>query len=107
MIVGFSKHGRGQAAGAIGYLVAEKTRTGPTDYVLGKTNRAGVLRQPAPVVLRGDVRLTQRLIDGSPHRWKYTSGVLSFAERITPEIEKNIMDEFERTAFAGLTLDRY
>src|SRR5258706_15168457 len=109
MIVGFSKHGRGSAARAVAYLTDEQTPGGALKYVLGERNRAGVVRDPAPVVLRGDPKLIARVIDGSSHQWKYTSGVLSFApgERITPAQETQFMDEFEAIAFAGLQPARY
>jgi hypothetical protein len=60
------------------------------------------VRQAPPVVVRGDPAITARLIRESPHRWKYTSGVLSFAELISPAAEETIIDRFERAAFAGL-----
>lgn len=109
MIVGISKHGRGGANRALGYLLAERSATRPLAYLLGDNNRAGAKRTPAPVVLRGDPDIARRLIDTSPHRWKYTSGVLSFSagEQITPEMERKLMDEFEAVAFAGLSPDRY
>ncbi len=86
MIVGVSKHGRGKAARAVAYLTAEQSPGKALIYVLGERNRHGEVRQPAPVVLRGDSKLTARVIDDNPHQWKYSSGVLSFApgERITP-----------------------
>src|SRR5205823_1763190 len=53
--------------------------------------------------------IAERLINETPHKWKYTSGVLSFSpgERITPDMERKIMDEFEANAFSGLSADRY
>lgn len=95
MIVGFSSHGRGKAAGPIAYL---------TDRV-----RGGVERDPAPTVLRGEPQLVAALIDGSRFRHRYTSGVLSFApgEEIDAALQSEIMDRFEATAFAGLETDQY
>lgn len=109
MIVGFSKYGTGNVQRAFKYMMAEKVSKSALDYLLGERNRAGVVRNPAPVVLRGDPMIAERLINTSPHRWKYTSGVLSFApgEAITPEIERRIMDEFETVSFAGLSVERY
>ena len=96
MIVGFSRHGQGNAAGAIHYFTS-------------KQNPDGTTRHPSPVVLRGDPELVGQLIDALPFKHKYTSGVLSFApgEVITPEMEERIMDEFEKVAFAGLDRDQY
>jgi len=95
VIVGFSKYGRGKAAGAIKYLTERE--------------RDGIERQPAPTVLRGDPELVSRLIDSLRFKNRYTSGVLSFApgERVTPEMESDLMDRFERAAFAGLKPDQY
>ena len=96
MIVGFSKHGTGASKGPIQYL----TSTHSPD---------GTLRQPAPVVLRGDPALVGRLIDYLDFKHKYTSGVLSFApgEIITDAMAERIMDLFELMAFAGLERDQY
>ena len=84
MIVGFSRHGQGSAAG-------------PSTISPRKQNPDGTERHPAPEVLRGDPELIGQLIDALPFKHKYTSGVLSFApgEVITPEMEERIMDEFE------------
>lgn len=94
MIIGFSKHGTGAGKGPISYL------TDPT--------KKGRETAP-PVVLRGDAENTRRLIDSLTFKHKYTSGVLSFApgETITPEMEQDIMDQFEALAFAGLDRDQY
>jgi len=109
MIVGFSKHGKGRAQGVLDYLLDENRASSALNYLLGDKNRAGVRRSPLPVVVRGDPTVTGKLIDSSPFKWRYTSGVLSFSagERITPEMEHKIMDEFETAAFAGLSRDRY
>jgi len=62
-----------------------------------------------PVTVRGDAELTKQLIDSLDFKWKYTSGVLSFApdEVITLEMENDIIDRFESLAFAGLEKDQY
>lgn len=95
MIVGFSKHGRGKAAGAIRYLIDRE--------------RDGVEREPSPTILRGDPKLIGQLIDGIAFKHRYTSGVLSFApgEQVTPDMEQALMDRFEAVAFAGLNNDQY
>ena len=109
MLIGFSKHGTGGAGRPIKYLTAETTRDKPLDYLTGKTGKMGVRRDPAPVVVRGDPTRTKALIDSLSFKHKYTSGVLSFSpgEVITPEMEKSIIEQFERTAFAGLERDQY
>ncbi|MEE8058760.1 MAG: relaxase/mobilization nuclease domain-containing protein [Pseudomonadales bacterium] len=92
MIVGFSKHGTGDGKG-------------PTEYF---THTQGRENDP-PVILRGNPEQTRDLIDSLDFKYKYTSGVLSFApgEVITPKMEEAIMDRFEQVAFAGLDPDRY
>jgi hypothetical protein len=94
MIVGFSKHGTGGGAGPVDY-VTDRKREGREEF--------------EPVTVRGDAEQTKQLIDSLDFKWKYTSGVLSFApdEVITPEMESDIIDRFESVAFAGLENDQY
>lgn len=91
MIVGFSKYGKGAASSAFDYLLTVKDQARP------------------PSIVRGCARLTGELIDSLSFKYKYTSGVLSFApdETITPDMEQAIIDDFERHAFAGLDSDQY
>jgi hypothetical protein len=60
-------------------------------------------------VLAGDPQLTSRLINSLPFVHRYSSGVLSFSpgEVVSPEMERDIMHDFERVAFAGLQPDQY
>lgn len=94
MIVGFSKYGTGGGAGPVDY-VTDRKREGREEF--------------EPVTVRGDAEQTKQLIDSLEFKWKYTSGVLSFApdEVITPEMESDIIDRFESVAFAGLENDQY
>lgn len=105
MIVGFSRHGTGRGDGPVGYI------TGPTSKVADQETGEvrTVERHPPPVVLAGEPELIRDLIDSIDNKWKYTSGVLSFApgEVISPEMERSIIDRFEQTAFAGLDRDQY
>ena len=80
MIVGFSKYGKGCAQNAI-------------DYFLARSGSEGDLRDPVPVVLAGDPSVIARTAELSPHKWKYTSGVLSWApgEEISEEIEQELI----------------
>ncbi len=61
-----------------------------------------------PQVLRGDPVMTRALIDSIERRWKFTSGVLSWHpdEKISEAQEEEVMDAFERVAFAGLEADQ-
>lgn len=95
MIVGFSKYGRGGGAGPVKYFISPVFKL--------------EIRNPSPVVLKGDAEKVRRLIDSLPFTHKYVSGVLSFApgELISPQMEMAIMARFEKTAFAGLDTDQY
>ena len=94
MIVGFSKHGTGDGASPINYLLNPK--------------REGRENNP-PELVRSDPKLTKNLIDALEFKFKYTSGVLSFApnEEITPSMENTIIERFEQVAFSGLQKDQY
>lgn len=63
----------------------------------------------APKVVRGDIARTVELIDAIDRKWKYTTGVLSFAVEDAPtqQQQNNLMDDCERIAFAGLANDRF
>ena len=91
MIVGFSRHGRGDGCAPVGYVTAG-IDDAALAYLIG-ASRYGRERNPAPVVVRGDPKVTLRLIDSVPFTWRYTSGVLSFApgEKVTPEVEAKIL----------------
>lgn len=62
----------------------------------------------APEVVRGDIARTVELIDAIDRKWKYTTGVISFALEDAPskQQQNDLMDDFERVAFAGLAKDR-
>ncbi|EFH4224641.1 hypothetical protein F9499_24140 [Escherichia coli] len=83
MIVKF--HARGKGGGS-----------GPVDYLLGRErNREGA------TVLRGNPEEIRELIDATPFSKKYTSGVLSFAEKELPPGERErVMTSFERVLIA-------
>ena len=77
--------------------------SGPVDYLLGKDRD----REDARLD-RGDPEQMIQLIDSTYFAQKYTSGVLSFAERDLEEHQKQqIMDSFERTLLPGLDKDQY
>lgn len=86
MIVGFSKYGKGQGTAAI-------------DYLLSKDGR-----KVAPVILDGDPKIVLDGINQNPNKWKYTSGVLSFApeDTVSDEKERQLIAGFEEVAFAGI-----
>ena len=93
MIVKFFRRGEGSGAGPLNYLLLTK----------------GKPREGAKV-LYGDPRLTEQLINATPYKQKYKSGVISFTEdatQFTDEQKKDIMQRFEDTLFTGLEPDQY
>lgn len=93
MIVKFFRRGQGSGAGPLNYLLGGKD-----------TPREGAK------VLYGDPRLTEQLINTTPFKQKYKSGVLSFTEdatQFTDEQKKDIMQRFEETLFVGLEPAQY
>ena len=77
--------------------------SGPVDYLLGDKDHTGKKRSVRPEVVRGDVQRVSALIDCNRRKWRYTSGVINFrnGEDPSPDLQKQIMDEFETFAFAG------
>lgn len=90
MIVKF--HARGKGGGS-----------GPVDYLLGRErNREGA------TVLQGNPEEVRELIDATPFAKKYTSGVLSFAEKeLPPGGREKVMESFERVLMPGLEKNQY
>ncbi len=90
MIVKF--HARGKGGGS-----------GPVDYLLGRErNREGA------TVLQGNPEEVRELIDATPFAKKYTSGVLSFAEKELPAGgREKVMASFERVLMPGLEKNQY
>ena len=78
------------------------------DYLLGARDATGQLREGVEI-LRGDPHQVAVVADALAFEHKYTSGVIAWAPDDTPtdaQIEA-VLDEFERTAWAGLEPDRY
>lgn len=76
---------------------------GPLSYLLGN-DKFNKPRDPAPVILKGDRKLTEILIDSNHRQYKYTSGAIAFRDNEKPtqqQIEK-IIESFERTFTPGL-----
>ena len=93
---------------------------GPVDYCISTfvavvdpitKNKTGEYKEriPPPVIMRGDGSETIKLIDSSQNTWKYTSGVIAFADSDAPSVEEQnaVIDSFEEMAFAGLEKDQY
>ncbi|MHA3084531.1 relaxase/mobilization nuclease domain-containing protein [Acinetobacter sp. ANC 5383] len=91
----FLAHGRGAAVHASAYLLDQLDHLGNV--------RAGI------EVLRGDATTFNAICDSSPHLWKYTSGVIAWSKNDAPTDEqiKEVLDDFEKHAFAGLEQSQY
>ncbi len=91
----FLPHGKGSARAAVEYLVGERDAAGQ--------KREGV------EVLRGNPDMVAAAADSLDFERKYTSAVIAWApeDRPTDERIEAVLDEFERTAWAGLEPDRY
>lgn len=112
MLIKFFRNGKGAGAGPVGYLVADRVLAYDDNRDLirdayGKP--LTVTRDPLPEVVRGNPARTEALIDASRHQWTYRAGVISFAATDAPteEQQAEVMDGFERLAFAGLDPTQY
>ena len=90
MIISTFKTGKGKARGPINYLLGNDKDNKPRD--------------PAPVILKGDRKLTEILIDSNHRQYKYTSGAIAFRdnEKPTEEQIQKIIKAFEITFTPGL-----
>ena len=95
MHVKFLARGKGSAGAAVDYLLGERDAA--------RQPRAGV------EVLRGDPAMVAAVADSLEFERKYTSAVIAWApdDRPTGAQIEAVLDEFERTAWAGLERDRY
>ena len=91
----FLPHGKGSARAAVEYLVGERDAAGH--------EREGV------EVLRGNPDMVAAVADSLDFERKYRSAVIAWApdDRPTDEQIETVLDEFEKTAWAGLDPDRY
>jgi len=95
MHVKFLNRGSGSAGAAAEYLLQER-------------NAAGKAREEVEV-LRGDPLRVAAVADSLEFEHRYTSGVIAWAPEDEPsesQIEQTL-EEFERTAWAGLEAERY
>jgi len=112
MLIKFFRNGKGAGAGPVGYLVADKVLAYDENRDLIRDadgQPMTVTREPLPEVLRGNPDRTEALMDTSRHQWTYRAGVISFAadDAPTEEQQAEVMDHFERLAFAGLDPTQY
>ena len=78
------------------------------DYLLGERDAAGQVRDGVEV-RRGDPDHVAAVADALEFEHKYTSGVIAWApeDRPTDAQIEAVLDNFEKTAWAGLEPDRY
>ncbi len=94
MLIKVFPHGQGGGSGPVNYLLR-------MDYP-GRS-------EAPPTLLRGDTDMTRDLIDAQARKWKFTAGVCSWGpeDTVTPAQERQLIDDFERLAFAGMDQDQY
>ena len=95
MLVKCLAHGEGSASKAGKYVMSSHDHQG--------IERAGV------DVLRGDPQTFAAISDSLSFKKKYTSAVIAWAPEDDPTAKEisDVLDDFERTAFAGLQPDSY
>ena len=101
MIVKFHARGKGGGSGPVDYLLGrERNREGATVLqAVSYTHRDVYKRQ----VLQGNPEEVRELIDATPVAKKYTSGVLSFAEKeLPPGGREKVMASFEPVSYTQL-----
>lgn len=77
--------------------------TGSIKYLLNEREQNGTAK-----ILKGDRKLTEDIIKSISNKQKTTVGVLSFEERtLTAAQKEELMAEFEKTIFAGMSPDEY
>ena len=93
MLMKVFPHGTGDGDRPVRYLIREDVPS---------------RKEHPPEVLRGDPKLTAALINSIERRWKFTSGVLAWHpdDDVNEGQERDVMDAFERVAFAGLEADQ-
>lgn len=90
MYVKLFKNSKGGSTGSIKYLLNEREKEGTAK------------------ILKGDRKLTEDIIKSISNKQKTTVGVLSFEERtLTAAQKEELMAEFEKTIFAGMSPDEY
>ena len=108
MLVQLFARGVGEGAGPVEYCIAQTVSAFDPD-TRRRISGQFRTRSPAPQIMDGDPERTKMLIDSSQNKWKYTSGVIAFAESDNPsESEQGaVMTDFVTMAFAGLEREQY
>lgn len=77
--------------------------TASIKYLLNEREQQGTAK-----ILKGDRKLTEDIIKSISNKHKTTVGVLSFEEQsLTAAQKEELMAEFEKTIFAGMSPDEY
>ena len=112
MLIKFFAKGQGGGAGPVDYLLAEEVLAYDENRnVVRDENGLAIMktRDPLPEVIAGNPEITRELINSSVHKWSYRAGVIAFASEDHPseDQQREVMDAFERLAFAGLERDQF
>ena len=96
MLVKFFKGGTGKGSS-------------PVEYLTKEVDSKGVTREPLPEIIKGNPQQTIQLIDSLSFKYKFHSGVISFAPEDNPteQQQQELIKSFEKTAFPGLEVDQY
>ena len=104
MMIKFLAHGTGPAAKAADYLTRERFPAQDQEQDQDQEKHPEEVK-----VLRGNPDQVAAVADSLEFEHKYTSGVIAWAPEDAPsdaQIDR-VVDEFEKTAWAGLEPDRY
>ena len=108
MMIKFLARGTGSAAAAADYLTREQNLSPEQDQ--DQDQDRDPEKHPEEVkVLRGNPHQVADVADALQFEHKYTSGVIAWAPEDKPSDAQigRLVDEFEKTAWAGLEPDRY
>ena len=108
MMIKFLARGTGSAAAAADYLTREQNLSPEQDQDQDQDRNPE--KHPEEVkVLRGNPHQVADVADALQFEHKYTSGVIAWAPEDKPSDAQinRVVDEFEKTAWAGLEPDRY
>ena len=108
MMIKFLARGTGSAAAAADYLTREQNLS-PEQEQDQDQDRAPEKNPEEVKVLRGNPHQVADVADALQFEHKYTSGVIAWAPEDKPSDAQigRVVDEFEKTAWAGLEPDRY
>ena len=108
MMIKFLARGTGSAAAAADYLTREQNLT-PEQEQDQDQDRDPEKNPEEVKVLRGHPHQVAEVADSLQFEHKYTSGVIAWAPEDHPSDAQigRVVDEFEKTAWAGLEPDRY